>query len=537
MKVRLINNEGTGSVENPSPISYSYSEDVTSLEPSKLDGGSGQVSVTAVAVEVDKVDNTRPNSKLLINNSMSLTHGDSGQIDFIVKQVSVNAGVANIVGETVSTRLNVERTALPHGGPDKTLLTAIKYYASLVNISTENNNLFFEDGMEEKLDAIPVNFIGWKGNVWEHLKMLATAVSIDPEDNIGLEFYANETGLIFRQAKTTEVNFNQRNVISQAISVDTNQTAQRVEVANYNTSYKTNAIVQDISANSSNISTDAQGASIFDGMQVNAGEKLTKRFTINASLETINQPVAVDAITPFPYTGGNGQYAISGADGVFVKATQWIGEGGRLTVELTENPNEIEVTLIAPLKNGLENILNDPESPSFEPYKIGVETSGSTDYPAIYITGTGVFYNKQNEIIYTGASDSYTAEQSAPNIDNLFITDKTSAYTRGAAAAQVACGPNVTLSESVFTNEPFGSTPGLIRTVENNKYRIRSVNYTADSTSYSAQPVTSFSNFNELWIGLKFEDFTETMIDPALFPDTTTKFNEFTIIPLLKPGA
>lgn len=539
MKVKLVNNEGSGSIADPSPISYSYSEDVTSLEPSKLDGGAGQINVSALAVEKNKEGSTRPNSKLLINNSMSLIHSDGGEVEFKVKQASVNAGVVNIVGDTIQSRLNVERTAAPHGGSGYTLYTAIVYYCSLVDISTANGNLFFEGSLATQLDAIPVNFIGWKGNVWDHLKMLCTAMSISTTDNVGLEFYTDADGLHFRQAKSTIASFSNRTINSQAINIDSNQTAQKVDIFNYNTSYKSNSVVQDVSSSADNISTDAQGATFYDGMQVNAGEKLVKRFTINASLETVNQPTAVDSILPFPYTGGTGQYCISGADGIFIKATQWIGEGGRLTVALTENPNEIEVTIIAPVKNGLENIQGGGAL-SYEPYKIGVETAGSTDYPAIYITGSGVFYNKVMHTIYTGASNTYTAEQTAPGIDNPFITNNFATYTRGAAAAQVICGPNVSLNESVDTNEPFGSTPGAIRKVENNKFRIKSVNYSADSTTITAEPCASFSDFNALWpngTNGKFSNFKDTMLDPTVYPDNAMKFNEFTVIPLIEPGA
>nr|DAW17358.1 MAG TPA: tail protein [Caudoviricetes sp.] len=575
MKVRLVNNDGSGSVGNESPISYSYSEDVTSLEPSKLDGGAGQVNVSALSVETNKAGNTRPNSKLLINNSMSLIHEDGGEVLFNVKQASTNAGVVSIIGDTIQTRLNVERTAAPHGGSGYTLFTALNYYCRLVDIYYVNGTvanfaslpatpneydayitadtgkfyvriggswvekifkLTYETGLVTQLNAIPVNFIGWKGNVWEHLKMLCAAVSISTTDNQGLEFFANGEGITFRRAKQTEVSFRNRDISNQSISIDTNQTAQRVDIFNYNTSYRTNGIVQDVSSSADNISTDAQGASFYDGMQVNAGEKLVKRFTINASLETVNQPTAVDSILPFPYTGGTGQYCISGADGIFIKATQWVGEGGRLTVALTENPNEIEVTIIAPVKNGLENI-SGGGAVSYEPYKIGVETTGSTDYPAIYITGTGVFYNKVQHSISTGASDQYTADQNAPAIDNPFITNNFATYTRGCAAAQVVCGPNVTLSETVDTNEPFGSTPGLIRTSENNKFRIKSVSYSAEGTNITAEPATMFSNFTSLWTGKTFNDFKATMLDPAVYPSQAMKFNEFTVVPLLEPGA
>ena len=530
MRVRLVNNDGSGSVGNESPISYSYSEDVTSLEPSNLSGGAGQISVSATAVDEDKVGNTHPNSKLLINNNMALIHADSGEVQFKVKQASVNAGVVSIVGETLQGRLNVERTAGPHGGSGATIYTALIYYCGLVGIIPT-----FEDGLDVELDTIPVNFIGWKGNVWEHLKMLCAAVSISTTDNVGLEFYVDSTGLIFRTAKLHSIDPIQRSVISQSVSVDSLEGAQKVSITNYNTSYGINKTVQDTSANSDSLSsTNAQGASIYDGLQVNAGEKLVKRFTINASLESVNQPQAVDGILPFPYTGGTGQYAIAGADGIFVKASHWTGEGGKLTVALTENPNEIEVTVIAPVKNGLENIAGGG-AVSYEPYKIGIETSGGTDYPAIYITGTGVFYNKVQHEILTGASDVYTSQQSAVAIDNPFITNATSLYSRGAAAAQAICGPNVTLSESISTVEPFGSTPGKIRTVDSSKYRITSVNYGVDTTSFTAKPVTNFTDFDDLWAGKSFSDFKSTALDPALYPESSMKFNEFTVIPLMKP--
>jgi hypothetical protein len=534
MKVRLVNNSGSGSVADESPISYAFSEDVTSLQPSSLEGGTSQVNVSALEVTSDRTEDSHPNSKLLINNSMSLVHGDSGEIEFKVSQVTTNVGVVNIIGDTLESRLNVERTADPYGAPGGayTLLGAIEYYCSLVDISAGNGNLFFEDDVDDDLDSISVNFIGWRGNVWEKLKELCAAVSISDEDNVGLEFYAAPNGLTFRRAKTTSVDFFKQNLISQSVSVDTNNTAQEVEIYNYNTFYAQDAIVQDITIERSAIFKDAQNASLSDSLQVSAGETLVKRFTINASLETVNQPEPVDGILPFPYPGGQGQYAISGSDGVFIKADQWIGEGGSLTVALTENPLEIEVTVTAPPKNGLENIIGGGQL-SFEPYKVGVETAGNTDYPAIYITGTGVFYNKVSHTIKTGAANEFTPEIASTTIDNSFITNTKDLYTRGVAAAQVVCGPNVTLNETVSTIEPFGTTAGLMRSVESNKYRINTVGFSPGSTNITAGPCASFADFNNKWDGLTFEDFTNTALDPVELPDQTLKFNEFTIIPLM----
>ena len=533
MGVKLINNNGTGSVADVSPVSYSYSEDVTSLEPSKLDGGTSQVTVSALSVSGDKVGNTHPDSKLLINNSMSLVHTESGEVKFNVKKATTTQEIVSIIGDTLQSRLNVERTATPHGGSGYTLLSAIEYYCGLVDISIANGNLVFEAGIDTAMDLIPVNFIGWTGNVWEYLKMLATAVSVSTTDNVGFEFYLNNETLNFRFAKTTVANFTQKQLISQSIDIDSFDAAQDLQIYNYNTSYKTNGVVQDISIDKYSLSSDAQGATTSDSFQLNAGESIVKRITINASLDTVNQPTAVDGIIPFPYpsTGSTGQYAIAGGDGIFIKATQWIGQGGSLQVTLTENPLEIEVTVIAPPVNGLENINGVL---SYEPYRIGTETSGTVDYPAIYITGTGVFYNKTETTIKTGASEEYAPRQTSATIDNIFITDNNATYTRGVAAAQVICGPNVSLSESTSSVEIFGETPGKLRTVQSNKYRINSVSYSVDNTSINATPCADFTDFNTIWTGLTFDDFTNTALDPALFPLESMKFNEFTIIPLME---
>lgn len=574
MKVRLKNNEGSGSVAFDSPSTYSFMQDVTSLQPANLTGGSGQVNVSAIASVGAKVGNAHPDSKFLINNSMSLVHEDGGEIEFRVKQATISDNAVSLIGSTLESRLNVERTAGPHGGSGYTLLSAIIYYCRLVEIyysfgnvanfaslpatpnqydgyvttdtgkfyvyigsswTEQSYQLFFDDSIDTQLNNIAVNFIGWRGNVWEHLKMLCAAVSISTTDNVGFEFYTDQDGLHFRQAKTTSLDIRQEVISSQSVSIDSFDAAQELRIYNYNTSYKTNSVVQDISGSRQTTSVYAQGATTEDSLQVNAGETLVKRFTINASLETINQPIAVDSILPFPYTGGTGQYCISGADGKFIKAAQWIGEGGKLTVALTENPNEIEVTITAPVKNGLENVTGGGAL-SFEPYKIGVESAGNIDYPAIYVTGTGVFYSKVEHAIKTGASSQYTSQVSAPQIDNPFVTSTSATYSRGAAAAQSICGPNVTLTETYASNEPFGTTPGKLRTFGNNSYRINTVNYGVNNTTVTASPSSTFTQFNSKWSGKTFTNFKDYILDPITYPDETLKFNEFTVMPLMSEG-
>jgi hypothetical protein len=532
MVASLVNLTGNGSVQEGSLISYSYSEDVTTLDPSNLDGGTSQMSVAAVAVDGDKVGLSHPNSRLLINNTMLLSDSDSGEITFNVSKVSTNeAGIVSIVGDSVMARLNKIVTAEPYGSIEGyTLLGAFEYYAELAGFAVSEGNLIFEDGLDPELEGTLVNFLGFTGNLWEHLKMLCSAIQQD------IEMYSLGDALVFRKAKTTVASYGDSDISSKSIDIDMIDAAQELTIYNYATEYKVDAIVRDTSGSRDELFVANDNVSIADSLQVDAGETLVKRFTINASLDYVNQPVAADAIIPLPYIdGGVGIYTIAGNDGIFVKASEWVGQGGSLTVALTDNPSEIEITVIAPPSVTMPTS-DDPETEvTNAPYKIGVEVAGDTEYPALYITGSGVFYQKTAYTIKTGASSEYTTKENAPEIDNPFITNLSAMYKRGTLAAQALCGPNIVLSETVPKAQPFGDTPGKLRVSDSNKFRLTSVSYTQDGTTVTGKPSAQISDFNATWTGLKFSDFSSTALTEAMAADDYLRFNEFTIIPLMEP--
>jgi hypothetical protein len=492
MQITVVNNGGSGTLGSTGIEGYSYSEDVTSLEPSEITGGTGQVNFSAPGNYVDKDGNTHPNSLLLINNTMTLSDDSRGSIEFQVKQISSNSGIVSLVGDTLESRLNVERSASAHGGSTANLLTAIQYYCELVGIFPS-----IDGDLETELQAIPVNFIGWRGNVWEHLKMLCAGVSLSATDNIGLEMYVDVNELVFRKALQTEADYKDE-IESQSISISAFDAAEEVNIYNYNTSYKTNGIVRDVSETVSVMGFDPKNVSIADSMQVDAGETITKRFSINASLESVNQPVCVATINPYPYTGITGQYVIVGSDNLPISPTQWNALGGLVTISLTENPTEIEISVTAP---PVPEILHNADSnKGLAPYKIGVEEADGSEYPAFYITGTGVFFDKKEVAFQTGASTNFTSKIDAPSIDNPFITKASDLAIRGVAAAQKICGPSIKLTESVAKPLMFGETPGTMRTVDSNRYRISAVQYTADATNITASSMVKFSDFNAGWI-------------------------------------
>lgn len=528
MGITLVNNDGSGSVKDNAVATYSYSEDVTSLEPSNLTGGTSQVSVTAIAETENTVGDKHPNSNLLINNSMTLTDTQKGSVNFRVKKITNSDGVVSITGDTIMSRLNVTKTALPHGGAGYTILSAIEYYCSLVEVVPVIDSVFAAE-----LEEIEVNFIGWTGNVWEHIKMLCAGVSASLTENIGIEAYINEDELVFRKAKTTAVDF-AGSISSESIEIESFEASQAVEVFNYNTHYGINEVVRE-QERTAQLFAANENVSITDSMQVEAGQTMTKRFKINATLEVVQQPTCVDQILPLPYSGSTGQYVVVGNDDLPIDPDQWVAQGGSLVVSLTEVPDEIEISLIAPPAVFLPVAgAIDPEDVTYAPYKIGVETAGDIDYPALYIVGTGVFFKKTSKVFSTGASGDYTAKETAMGVDNLFITNKLNQSMRGIAAAQANCGPKIILNQNVTSQDSFGVTPGKIQTVKNNKFRISSVSLGPAATSLISTASTQFSDFDSLWTSKTFANFTTAAFNPATNPLNALKFNEFTVIPLLE---
>lgn len=528
MGFRITSNDGNGHIVGKSIFSYSYSEEVTPLEPSANSGGTGQVSFSARAISGTDVGTNHHNSKLMINNNITLLDDDNGEVGFKVKKVSVANDIVSVTGDTIQARLNVEKTAAPHGGSNATVLSAILYYCSLVDIVP-----VITPALKTKLALIPVNYIGWVGNVWDHLKMLCSVTSADTTKFSGIEMYIDGSTLHFRGAMENPYNLT-RDTVSESVAVDTFDSSKNIDVYNYNTVYGVDKVLYE----ESNYAEKTPAAnkfksSIDDPMQVEAGETVTKIFKMDATLETINQPVCVSTISnivyPNPYTGKTGEYVVVGTDNLPILPAQWTGLGGSLTVKLTTVPGEVEVTITAPPVSEIELAAGGT---GLAPYKIGVESSGDEEYPAFWITGTGVFFNKQKETFITGASSETTSRDSATTIDNPFVINKSISSSRGVAAAQVACGPKVSISRTVTKALGYGDTLGTVQSIHKNKYRTVSANYSAGDIQLTQVAGASIQDFNDVWTDKTFADFVDFTLDPATQPDQTLKFNEFTVIPL-----
>ena len=538
MPVKLTNVSGNGSIQPNSIFSYDFSEEVTSLEPSTINGATSLISVSAIAVDSEVTD-SHADSKLLINNEMLLDIDGYGSVQFRVKNVSKNLSAVSITGETIQSRLNVERTAQPHGGPlegggNANLYSAIINYCDLVDITP-----VISTGFAAELASVPVNFIGWKDIVWNKLKELCAGFSASATDNVGIEMLIINDELIFRKAKETLL-IAEREISSESISIESFETARSVKVFNYNTSYGEDKVFYEISNfDKGKKESDKFKASISDSMQVEAGETLRKRFTVNASFSSVNQPTCVEQIDrtfPAPYEGLTGEYVIVGTDDLPIKPQEWIDNGGSVTVELVDengdslDPGQIELVITAPELTGLAQAQDD-QAIANAPYKIGVESSGGKEYPALWLTGTGVFYEKKDKLFLTGSSNEYTSKTEGPTVDNIFITNSFNLSSRGVAAAQAHCGPKIRLNPDLASGIEFGQFGSTIK-LGLNEYRVETANFNNSLVSISSSAYFTINDWNQIWGGdLTFQDFNDKVLDPNLFPNDALRFNEFSIIP------
>jgi hypothetical protein len=469
----------------------------------------------------------------MINNQITLQEDDYGLIDLQVRSVAANAGIVTVTADTTQWRLNVTKTALPV--PNSTeevagnLFAAINYYCGLVGIIP-----VIDSALETELTAVTVNFMGWTGNVWDHLKMLCSAVSASATVTLPIEMFVGVDGLAFRKALTTSSGLEELKS-DHSVTISTGTPAKEVDVYRYKTSYGTNKVVYEQS------NYDESGnnpglflASVTDSMQVDAGETVTKRVKINATLETVNQPVCVSTITrtyPAPYVGTTGEYVIFGNDNFPILPDQWNAFGGSVTIATTDVADEIEITVTAPPLDGMEKV---DGGTGYSPYKIGVEIADDAEYPAFWITGTGVFFEKRKHTFLTGAPDEYAPADNASTIDNPFITTLIGVTSRGVAAAQAACGPSVSISSTLATANPFGQTIGRTETMDSNRFRIESASYSESSVSINGSACATIADFNSKWSGKTIANFDSIAIYPDDYQDEALRFNEFTVIPLME---
>jgi len=224
---------------------------------------------------------------------------------------------------------------------------------------------------------------------------------------------------------------------------------------------------------------------------------------------------------PSVYT--NGFYSFYDKNNNIVAADKLAGAG--LKLELTNDPYEIKMTIIG------------PDTSATTPWALAF----SSKDPALGIVASGTVVEAKTVETTTGiVSDEVDDTETTDYTENPFMVTDSLAWDVIYRTNQRIAGPNIKVGISTNAvdeagSQEFGYLPGAIFEWENSKYRIIDVDYSYGAISFTAEQYVTFADFNSLWAGKTFNDFSAAMFTPTSSPTDYMTHSDFATIPLMEP--
>jgi hypothetical protein len=505
IKVTTVGN-GKFTIANQSDviIDYSISESATPMSVADTSGEIPALNISAESNSVDTLGNTHPNSKLLIDNSITIVDDLRGTFTGRVSTLSADSQSVSIQALSIFEKLNTTKKA---ASIDGTVTEAVESYLELAGIDSANYSI------DSSFDSQSVVFPGWTDNIWNSLKMLCVAINA--------EMYFQSNIFYFKPRATKALNVD--NIDGESFNITLGQQTKSTVFTRNKTSWTEDGIVFAYHPQDSVESIEANEL---------------KEFIVTSSvaLNSINQPEYIDAkfdtyvdyIQPtstgeVPTQYLNGFYSFVTKTGSIVPDDKALEYKASVKVELTDNPYEIKVIVTGP-----NTKYNTPWSLQFK-----------DNEPALALTGTGAFVQPQPVTFNTGTS---VGDDVNEYTDNPFLVNDTYLYNTAYYTNQELCGPVVTFNFATdkieeASNQEFGYLPGAIFSYEGSKYRITNASYGYGSISVDAKQYVTFADFNTIWAGKTIAQFNSTMLDQATYPDEYMKYSDLAILPLMEPAA
>lgn len=392
-----------------------------------LAGGDSSGGVGTIEVDVTKL----PYNPIGLNaeEELSLVDTNRGSTLGTVRDIgaSQEAGARyNVMASNRLGELNIETQVLPFNG---TLANAFAYYCSLANLTSGIS-------VDPAIASTAVRFPGWNGNLWNHMKMMATAVNAD------LNLISNN--IVLRPVRRFEAIRNRE--VQTTAGVSSTDLALKQEVVWYKTQYITNGLIYPAGGWRADITP----------LSVSAGETvetiLDDGKDVMSSIFSVNQPTAVTSVAP-DYTAAS-VYTVVGDDGIVIQPAQWRDYGGSLTVSVTPDTRGILVKLTG--ATGLAQASGEP----IKTFRIGLAsgTSSNDTYSTLRLVGRHIRMEEQSLILPTGVPEYRTGQEFAPTIENPFLNTLEAAYSAGVRGARRYAGRTMTVSAGVSALNKRGNT-------------------------------------------------------------------------------
>lgn len=377
---------------------YGVTEESTPLEISDSSGGTGAISFKAVD------EGSRFGALSLVGSTITLIDSENGRISGKVTELSGEDGNISVNADSRLTRLVVEVAAAPVYTDFE---DAILYYLSLGGIVDDIQ-------IDDSLKSIPVIAPGWQGDLWTKIKELCAFVKAEPtqiRNTIMIRPARLRRVLAF---KSTSIRWD----------VKPRDIAQAVEVYNYNTERRVNALAYPPDGWNSDVSPQT----------INVGERASVPLDTKMYLESIQQPLVFDTL-PTDYQGGSA-YCVTGKDGEPITAAEWRAAGGSVDVQIGDDGTSIILNITGPNAN-----IRD-----LAPFRLGVKQPDESIFSTLRIYGTGIYMDPVVNVLGTSATTEMTSRDVGVSVDNIFIRTAGDARSAGAETAARWSLPEQTVS-------------------------------------------------------------------------------------------
>lgn len=386
-----------------------------------------------------------------------------GTVSGTIQGVSSTPEGVSFLLDNPMRNFNTTHSVLPFVG---TLEAAMEYYMTVVDIDTALLNI------DPTLGATQVVNPGWNGNVWDGLRDF---------------LLANQWEIAFIDGEVVVREIRQETILTQHLSnrsvdVGNLSAARTLDVLYYNNVY------------------EAQGEIYApdDGTtySVDANERLEVEVQLTASVISVNQPECLEEVEDRSYANSNGVYAVNGSDDRPISPERWAAYGGDLRVETTDDPSVIKI------------IIKGSSEEAIAPFQIIMNAGNGSTFNSLHITGEAVQRNVQSLTMSTGMPPGTTGADSAPVIDNIFVSDRSTARNVGQWAAIRYSGVSLTGGASVAKSErDFGDIVGARY---QDKYRMMRVNTMSggpEGLSITVAEDTTMADLTTAWSGMTGTEF------------------------------
>jgi hypothetical protein len=504
VKLTIVGNGKLSTKDQSEVVSgYGLSEGATPIATVDTAGEIPTLTISGEGNSIETLGETHPSSRLLLNNQITFTDTLRGSFSGKVINVSLSNDNVTISAQSKFESLNSVKTSPSING---TLAEAFASYFELGGLSTSDYNI------DESFESINIVYPGWSENLWVQLKLLCATVKA--------EMYFQENVIYVRPI--AQKIFQLSNSESEGFQFEIGNTVKSFTSTLGKTTYVEGGIIKTYGKNETVASVDVgASAEIVLAVSFSVDEVNQPEYTVD-SPELLAKYVLPSSIGTVPDSNPNGFYCFLDKNGIRVLPEIVQATGAGLKIEkILDNPFELKIKVTGP-----KEATNAPWTVDF-----------SSGNPALMITGNGVKVDRSVHVFNTGSIEGNEAVSYAVN---PFAINKSYLYDSAFKSAQKLSGPNVIISLSTnmvdeADNQEFGFLPGAIFDWDNSKYRIESVSYDYGNISITAVQYVTFENFNTLWDGLTYQDFTDTMLDPATNPTEAMSFSDFSIIPLMEP--